>query len=520
MRKAVSFLLVLSMALLALASCGTASATGTTATTQGTNGGTTTSATTATTAKPQDPPAAPPALVFHFDFSEENAQNGVLKDVSGNGHDGKIHGSLAFENGSARFTGDGASYITVPDHEDMNFTRKQSFTLEIKFKAEPASSWSCIAQKGLGDGKPAYFGFWLSDGNKLNMGIGSSGKKNFASDSEVGSEWHHAIIIQDVKAGTVLFYLDGELQSSTFPKSSKVPVTPTKVASAGEDFTIGTNFSEHFTGLIDDIKLYNYAVPESELLADYPGLVFSLERGYYDYSNEEAGEQFTLPYRIYRPTGYTENNGAKYPVVLLLHGHGECGKDNVGHLRNSGGHIEGLMARDDCIVIAPQCQCDLGINREWVASKHNFAYTNRTLPEKATLALRALMALMDEIAKDPKVDANKISAFGFSMGGFGVWELLMRKPDMFSAAVIFSAAGAPASADKVLDIDIRAYHGMKDTTVPPSGLTLMDEAITALGGTKFKASYFEDADHNTCGGYAFEQDGDLFAWLLEQTNAD
>ena len=46
------------------------------------------------------------------------------------------------------------------------------------------------------------------------------------------------------------------------------------------------------------------------------------------------------------------------------------------------------------------------------------------------------------------------------------------------------------------------------------------QSTTALGGTKFSASYFDDADHNTCAGYAFAQDGNLFTWLLEQTKAD
>jgi hypothetical protein len=56
--------------------------------------------------------------------------------------------------------------------------------------------------------------------------------------------------------------------------------------------------------------------------------------------------------------------------------------------------------------------------------------------------------------------------------------------------------------------------------VPISGLELMDEAITALGGTKFTAAYFDDADHNSCINAASEKDGDLFAWLLSKTKAD
>jgi predicted esterase len=518
MKKIISLVLAISMLMLAFSACDQSSTT----TTSEEPTVASTSATTSTTGATVPPEETPPSLIFHLDFSESSLQNGKYTDLTGNGHDGVIHGNVENEDGSAKFTGSADSYISIPDHASMNFTRRQSFTLEIRFKADEASSWGCLAQKGLADDEPAYYGFWLDNTNTLNMGIGSStsGTKNYAADAEIGEGWHQAIIIQDVQAGTVLFYLDGKLQASTFPKSSTVPVSPTNVKSVGEEFTIGSNLTDGFSGLIDYVKLYNYAVQEKDLFEDASSNAFALERKYYQYTDESTGSTFSLPYRIHYPSGYLENDGNKYPVVLLMHGHGECGADNVGHLRNSWGYIKNLMGKDNCIVIVPQCQCDGGINTEWVASKHNFAYTNRKLPEKATLAMRALIELIDETVKDEKVDADKISAFGFSMGGFGVWELLIRRPEMFSAAVICAAAGIPSSADKVLDIDIRAYHGMKDETVPPSGLQLMEEAITALGGTKFTATYFDDVDHNSCSTAASNKDGDYFDWMLAQTRTD
>jgi predicted esterase len=513
MKKILSLFLSLSIAILSITACANQATSETAATVPTSN--------TTGNAQNSDAPKAPEnSLIFNLDFSESSFKDGKYEDISGNGHHGIVHGNLQNENGSVRFDGSGTSYISIPDHQDFNFAPKQSFTLVVRFKAEPQSNWACLLQKGLADNQPSYYGFWLSPDNALNMSIGTYSNINKPSDTAIDTEWHEAIIIQNAKAGTILFYLDGELQTSTFPKGNKIPVSPMSLRAPGEDFTIGTNFSDHFTGLIDNIKLYNYAVPENELLAEYSDSVFSLERKYYEYRNSEANERLNLPYRIYYPTGYSSDDSAKYPVILFMHGHGECGKDNVAHFRNSGGAIESLMAKDNCIIIAPQCECDNGGNKEWVASGHQFDKTNRTLSEKGTLALRAVMALMDDICQDPKVDTNKICAFGFSMGGFGVWELLMRKPEMFAAALIFSAAGAPASADKVLDIDILAYHGKADDVVPVSGLELMDEAIKKLGGTKFKATYLENANHTNCMSMASEQDGNLFDWLLAQTKAD
>lgn len=521
MKKIIALLLVIAALTSALSACNGGETTASTETTaQSTTAST--KKTTSTTSSTTTPEELPPQLLLHLDFSPDSLKDGKYKDITGNGHDGIIHGAVENESGSAKFTGSEGSYISIPDSAALNFSRKQSFTLEVRFKAEAKSAWACLLQKGLADNTPAYFGLWLDDTNKLNLGIGSvtGGKKNYAANAETGDGWHTAVIIQDTQAGTVLFYLDGELQSSTFPRVGGTAPVPTNVKSAGEDLTIGTNLSEHFTGLIDYVKIYNYAVQEKDLFAEYEGNVFALERRYFEYTDKDTGSSFTLPYRIHYPSGYYGNSGEKYPVVVLMHGHGECGTDNVAQLRNSAGNIRNLMQKDNCIIIVPQCKCDNGINTEWVASKHNFANTNRKLYENATLALSALMELLDETAKDEKVDTDRISAYGFSMGGFGVWELLVRRPEMFSAAVICSAAGIPASADKVLDIDIRAYHGKKDETVPVSGLELMDSAISALGGTKFTATYFDDIDHNGCISAAFNKDGDLLDWLIAQTKAD
>jgi predicted peptidase len=519
MKKAIALLLTASMAALAFSSCAPAATTATTQTTVTTQA---TKATGTTAPISTEPTVAPNSLVFHLDFAEADLKDGKYTDITGNGHNAEVHGNVTSADGCAKFTGEEGSYLSIPDHADLNFMRKQSFTLEIRYKAEADSSWACLAQKGLGDNRPSYYGFWLDASNKLNMGIGamSTGKKNFAADAETGDEWHTAVIIQDTTAGTVLFYIDEELQSSTMPKSSKVPAEPTNVKSEGEEFTIGTDFVNNFKGLIDYVKLYNYAVQEKDLFENTAENVYALERRYFEYTDADTGYSFNMPYRIHYPSGYLADDGEKYPVIVLMHGHGECGTDNVAHLRNSRGNLINLMNKDNCIVIVPQCKCDNGVNTEWISSKHNFANTNRKLPEKPTLALSALIGLLDETVKDAKVDADRVSVFGFSMGGFGAWELLIRRPDLFSAAVICAAGGAPASADKVLNIDIRAYHGKADETVPVSGLELMDEAITALGGTKFTATYFDGVDHNGCTGAASAKDGDLMAWLLEQTRAD
>lgn len=524
-------MLALVMVVLTVASCGDAGSANTTANTAGTTETTasstedsqttqTTETTAVTTVTGTVMTQTEGVLVAHWDFNEISA-DGTVADLTGKGHTGTVSGNVtiveALDGNGALFTGDGAN-ISVDDAEDLNFKSSQSFTIEMTFKADTSSaSWGAIVQKGLADNVAPYYGFWVDNKGKLDFGAASTGTKNYDSNNEIGSEYHHAVVIQNVSSGTVLFYLDGVLQSSTQPKNASVPFKPTFVSSSGEPLTIGSNGSDHFAGVVDDIKIYNYAVDESVILADH-GTINELERAKFIYIDSKTNEKITLPYRVHFPEGYDENDGKTYPILLVLHGHGETGSDNVGQLRVWGGCAQDIYSREDFIVIMPQCQCDNGGKKEWIASLHNFVKVNRNLNENATLALRAVSALMKEYIDSGKVDTDRVYAMGSSMGACGIWELMVREPKMFTAALLMCGVGIPSEAEKLVDIDLWVFHGTADETIPVEGTKNMEEAILAAGGTKMKATYLEGVDHN-CMNYCFEY-GDILGWLISQTKTD
>ena len=149
MKKIISLFLSLSIAILSVTACNSQITDGTSSSTQSNEPAktsstsyTATATTNVTTQKPEDPDitlAPPNSLIFNLDFSSSSFKDGKYEDLSGNGHHGIVHGTLTNENGSVKFDGSGASYISVPDHPDLNFTAKQSFTLVVRFKAEPIS---------------------------------------------------------------------------------------------------------------------------------------------------------------------------------------------------------------------------------------------------------------------------------------------------------------------------------------------------------------------------------------------
>ena len=531
MKKIISLMLSVSMLVMLIASCGANTDTTTTAatteaittevttvaTTEATTVATTEATTVATTPSPvTELTFSEGSLIAHWDFSEISA-DGTIADLTGNGHTGKVSGNVqsvaASDGNGVQFFGDGGM-ITVEDDNDFQMKNEHSFAIEIRFKADTSAGAGTLMQKGLLDGKGSHFGFWTDESANLTLKMsGQTAAPNKALDDG----WHHAVMIQNKSTGTVVYYLDGVIQTSTRPANSKSPVVPVSFVMKDEAITFGSDGTNHFTGIIDDVKIYDYAINEAVVLAEYD-TIYNFKGERYKYVSE-SGEEFTINCRVHYPKGYSEDDDKTYPILLVLHGHGECGTDNLGQLRVWASPLGDVISREDIIVVVPQCECDKGVKKEWVASNHLFnEMSNRKLPESPTLALGAVAGIMNKFIASGKVDTNRVYAMGSSMGAIGIWELMVREQDMFTSVLLLCGAGIPSQADKLLNVDIWAFHGLVDETVPVAGTKNMEKAIKDAGGTKMKASYFEGVDHNVMGA-AFAA-GDIIGWMLEQTKAD
>jgi predicted peptidase len=112
------------------------------------------------------------------------------------------------------------------------------------------------------------------------------------------------------------------------------------------------------------------------------------------------------------------------------------------------------------------------------------------------------------------VDDKRIYASGYSMGGYGTWNLLMNHSDVFCAAVAMCGAADPSQAATLVDIPVWAIHGVKDPTVPVSGSQEMVAAIQAAGGTKIRYTELPDHEHDVW-SYTYT-DPEIFNWLFAQ----
>ncbi|MBD3322547.1 MAG: prolyl oligopeptidase family serine peptidase, partial [Chitinivibrionales bacterium] len=215
----------------------------------------------------------------------------------------------------------------------------------------------------------------------------------------------------------------------------------------------------------------------------------------------------TIPYRLFIPPEVA--GPAPIPLVVFLHGAGGRGTDNNQQIDEYRAVREwaqpAAQAAHPCLVAAPQCPgsarwsnlCNpwpdpladppLSWGDCWSVGSH----WQVEEVEPMTLALE----MIDSLKMEFNVDPDRVYIVGRSMGGYGTWDAIARRPDLFAAAIPICGAGALAKADVLTGMGIWAFHGDADGTVPVSGSRDMVDAIGAAGGTP-RYTEFPGAGHS------------------------
>ena len=134
-------------------------------------------------------------------------------------------------------------------------------------------------------------------------------------------------------------------------------------------------------------------------------------------------------------------------------------------------------------------------------------------PKEPSEPMRLVLELIDAVRKDYPVDPKRIYITGLSMGGFGTWDVLARRPDLFAAAVPICGGADETTAPTMATIPIWAFHGAKDPAVKVSRTRNMIEALKKAGGEP-KYTEYPDVGHNSWVP-AFK-DPEMMKWLFAQ----
>lgn len=225
------------------------------------------------------------------------------------------------------------------------------------------------------------------------------------------------------------------------------------------------------------------------------------------HSAEKPGGDVMIRYMLFVPKNYTAG-GPKMPLMLFLHGLGECSNDDLNRVKIHGpAKIVENQPDFPFVLISPQCPPPASED----AAKH------LSPPELKTLIQHAwkpdqLIQLIDHVAGQLNIDKDRIYVTGLSMGGYGTWRLAATYPDRFAAAVPICGGGDPEKMAKPLSkLPIWAFHGGKDTVVPPSESQHMVDAIRKEHGHVLLTIY-PNADHNSWS--PTYDDPKIYDWLL------
>lgn len=222
-------------------------------------------------------------------------------------------------------------------------------------------------------------------------------------------------------------------------------------------------------------------------------------------------DKASLPYRLLKPDGYNKDGKESYPLVIFLHGSFGRGTDNTKQLRSGVDEFVKDAARKKypCFLVAPQCPPD----KLWFDVGPNDTKTNLPLPKSPTEPSATVLDLIEALRNEYPIDKNRIYLTGLSMGGYGTWDLISRRPELFAAAIPICGGGDLAQAEKLAKISIWAFHGDADLMVPVDRTRDMIAAIKKAGGEP-KYTEYKGVGHDAW--TRTYKDGKVLDWLFEQ----
>lgn len=183
----------------------------------------------------------------------------------------------------------------------------------------------------------------------------------------------------------------------------------------------------------------------------------------------------TYRYVVYVPREYSSKT--KWPLIVFLHGAGECGTDGQKHIAQG-----------------------LGTAILWDAARWPFVVVMPQKPEMRDAwedHEAAVMAMLDETLKTYSIDVERLYLTGLSQGGHGTWVLGARHADRWAAIAPICGYADPADvAPSLKDTPIWCFHGDADQTVPPARSTAIVDAVKAAGGSP-KLTVYPGVGHNS-----------------------
>ncbi len=213
--------------------------------------------------------------VAYWKFDEGQGQ--VAFDSTNNNNDGTLGSSASADAGDPVWTTgkygsalqfDGVDdYVNVPDSDNWNYSNN-NFTIEWWMKLAVTNTYQGVyGQYADTNNRVQAWYYGGSDGSiRFYAGSGGTAITYFYTGawSPTANTWHHIVIERN--GNSPLIFIDGISQTVT----ELTPIAGKTLPNIAANLKIGYDGSDyHFNGSIDDVRIYNYARTQAQILQDY-----------------------------------------------------------------------------------------------------------------------------------------------------------------------------------------------------------------------------------------------------------
>lgn len=192
--------------------------------------------------------------------------------------------------------------------------------------------------------------------------------------------------------------------------------------------------------------------------------------------------------------------GTPLPIVMYLHA---CNNVSV---YSGGWIIPEVNAIEPCAVLFPTAPPAI----DFTCADWGGTYDQALRPNMVDA-----LAVLDQVIEQYGFDTSRQYLYGESMGGEGVYRLLMDFPTRFAAAASAAGYTVDTGAAEMAQTPLWIFHGSADTTSPVENDRAIYQSILDAGGTQLNYTEYEGLDHVPAIEKARTEPG-LFEWMLSQ----
>jgi len=211
----------------------------------------------------------PSGQIAYWKFDE--TEGTTASDEGGYGLDGELM-NMSPSSWTAGILGGGLSfdgvddYVEVPHSGALDFA-DQSFSISLYVKVESFPGPMYLIHKGSFSG--SWFGLEIKN-NELRFAIDDNIIKSQSKISGISAllanKWNHIAGVRDRAEEKIKLYVNGEMVSSATDGTGSI--------SEEEDMYLGcnTNNTDPLSGVLDEVRIFNYALSDAEVQAIYESL--------------------------------------------------------------------------------------------------------------------------------------------------------------------------------------------------------------------------------------------------------